>query len=80
MAAGRRLSMKYGGGMGYWCGMDDVRPRDIIVRRAYVRSKGYTIACKRNKRIRRTKFLKYVPLLNIVSHTEKDFCENYGVL
>ena len=24
MAAGRILSMKYGRGMGYWCGMDDV--------------------------------------------------------
>ena len=30
VAAGRRLSMKYGGVMGYWCGMDDVADHVIV--------------------------------------------------
>ena len=30
MAAGRRLSMKYGRGRGYWCGTDDVLDHVIL--------------------------------------------------
>jgi hypothetical protein len=30
VAAGRRLNIKYGRGMGYWCGMDDVLDHVIV--------------------------------------------------